>query len=293
MDTVLFAVTVISLALAASMGVVVARMLRDERRRSDARVAALIELAAEPAAPRPYVPEPAVRFAARPAAHSAADVRIARAETRADASREDVRREEDPRRDEDLRGFRFQAEADRDELEMRSAEGVAVSGLFAEPERSSPWLRRAGVVGAMALVGGAALFVLTLSPAEEPDGATPLLVATSEQPVVQPLELVSLRHTQEANTLMITGLVKNPRSGARLTRITATAVLFDAEGAIVASGKAPLDYTSLAAGDESPFVVTVPIRGAVARYRVGFRAEDGSVVAHVDRRSGDVSKAGL
>jgi hypothetical protein len=31
----------------------------------------------------------------------------------------------------------------------------------------------------------------------------------------------------------------------------------------------------------------------VARYRVGFRSEDGSVVAHVDRRAADVSRAGM
>jgi hypothetical protein len=40
-------------------------------------------------------------------------------------------------------------------------------------------------------------------------------------------------------------------------------------------------------------VVTVPVRSAVARYRVGFRSEDGGVVAHIDRRAGDVSRAGM
>jgi hypothetical protein len=84
--------------------------------------------------------------------------------------------------------------------------------------------------------------------------------------------------------------VQNPKTGASVTRLTATAVVFAADGTFLAGGKAPLDYTSLAAGDESPFVVTVPVRGSVARYRVGFRGEDGSVVAHVDRRAGDVAR---
>jgi hypothetical protein len=68
MDTVLVIVTLISLGLAASMGAVVLKLLRDERRRSDARVEALIEAAsASPVA----VPEPAIA-AARPIAHAPA-----------------------------------------------------------------------------------------------------------------------------------------------------------------------------------------------------------------------------
>ena len=51
MDTILLTVTGVSLALAAVMGVLLARMLREERRRSDARVALLSELAADPAGP--------------------------------------------------------------------------------------------------------------------------------------------------------------------------------------------------------------------------------------------------
>ena len=42
--------------------------------------------------------------------------------------------------------------------------------------------------------------------------------------------------------------------------------------------------TSLAPGDDSPFVVSVPVTAAVARYRIGFRGEDGRVIAHVDKR---------
>ena len=40
----------------------------------------------------------------------------------------------------------------------------------------------------------------------------------------------------------------------------------------------------LGAGEESPFVVKIPNAAAVGRYRVGFRLDDGGVVAHVDRR---------
>ena len=71
----------------------------------------------------------------------------------------------------------------------------------------------------------------------------------------------------------------------------ATAVLFGPDGNFLTSGRAALDFTSLAPGDESPFVIAVPVNGTVARYRVGFRAPDGSVIAHVDRRADSTAAA--
>ena len=63
-----------------------------------------------------------------------------------------------------------------------------------------------------------------------------------------------------------------------------TAYTFDDKGSFLASGRALIDVTALAPGDESPFVVTVPVTETVARYRIGFRAEDGRVIAHIDKR---------
>ena len=58
-------------------------------------------------------------------------------------------------------------------------------------------------------------------------------------------------------------------------------------------GRAPLDFATLAPGDESPFVLGVPVSGTVARYRVGFRSEDGRVIAHIDRRAaGTLARTG-
>ena len=107
-----------------------------------------------------------------------------------------------------------------------------------------------------------------------------------------PLELLSLRHLQQAQTLTVTGLVQNPRAGAPLSGIVATAFVFGPDGTFLSSSRAPLDFTTLGPGDESPFVVTVPVTGAVSRYRIGFRAEDGRVIAHVDKRAPD-AVAGL
>ena len=78
--------------------------------------------------------------------------------------------------------------------------------------------------------------------------------------------------------------MQNPRSGAPLSRVTVTAFAFDDKGAFLASGRALIDVTALSPGDESPFVVSVPVTETVARYRIGFRGEDGRVIAHVDKR---------
>ena len=70
------------------------------------------------------------------------------------------------------------------------------------------------------------------------------------------LELLSLRHTREGNTLTVTGLVQNPKGAAALANVQATVFVFGPGGTFITSARAPLDFTSLAPGDESPFVVT-------------------------------------
>ena len=125
------------------------------------------------------------------------------------------------------------------------------------------------------------------------DGAVAQTSQTAAAGQIPPLELLSLRHSQEVGALVVTGLVQNPRAGQPLTRVVATAFLFSADGTFLASGRAPLDFSTLAAGDESPFVLSVPVTTPVARYRVGFRAEDGRVIAHIDRRAaGTLARTG-
>jgi hypothetical protein len=97
------------------------------------------------------------------------------------------------------------------------------------------------------------------------------------------LELVSMRHARTGDALTVTGLVRN--GGAPTPRgVTAVVFVFDREGNYVASGRAPLEFPTLAAGDESPFRVSVPDVKDVGRYRVSFRTEAG-VMRHVDRRA--------
>jgi hypothetical protein len=164
--------------------------------------------------------------------------------------------------------------------------------MFGDTRASSPWGRRLAAAAVVAIVAAVAGYVLI----PRSGRATAATVASTEKagPTQSaPLELLSLRHTQQDGRLVITGLVQNPRSGVPMNRVVATAFLFDAAGTLLASGRAPLDFSTLAAGDESPFVLTVPVDGAVSRYRVGFRSEDGRVIGHVDRRAaGTLARTG-
>ena len=259
MDTVLISVTALSLAMAAGMAVIVARLLREERARSEARVEALTAMAAEPAAFAPLHRTPAPRRAAPSVAAAGALPAAAPARPRAV-----------PR---------------LDEIEIRPVHEVAGGpDLFVERDQSSPWRRRFVVIGSLAAI----IFVVGL--AIVPNGSrTPTSQAAGAQASIAPdgvpLELVSLRHAQQPDALIITGLVHNPRGAAPLTRVVATAFAFGPDGAFLSSGRAPVDFTTLSPGDESPFRVSIPVSTNVARYRVGFRTEDGGVIAHVDKRA--------
>jgi hypothetical protein len=99
-----------------------------------------------------------------------------------------------------------------------------------------------------------------------------------------PLELVSMRHERNGDTLRVTGLVRNPRAGEAVTGVTAVLFAFDRDGKVVTSSQAPLDFTTLAPGDESPFVVNLEKADDVGRYRVSLRTGAG-VLRHVDRRA--------
>jgi hypothetical protein len=261
MDSILLIVTLASVAIAATMGAVVAKLLRSERRRSDARVAALTEMADADSRIEPAIVE-----------------QPARVPPRQGAGRE--------------RGGGLQALADVDmsvdDLELNQVEPTAPVGeLFVQPVRRSTWLPRLGVAAALILAVAAIGFVVfskTPSSGEVSDTA-PVQPASAQAPAGS-LELLSLTHQQQVEALTISGLVQNPRDGLPLSKVTVTAFLFAADGSFLASGRAPLDFTVLRPGDESPFVISVPVQRPVARYRVGFRDEEGRIIGHIDRRAG-------
>jgi hypothetical protein len=151
------------------------------------------------------------------------------------------------------------------------------------------WLALGAVAMIMAAIGSGGYFLLrpaTLGAAGEPtmpeseSGTT----SVSRANQLKPIELLSLKHTVENGTFSLVGLVVNPLDGARLSAVSAVVYLFDKDGTYFASGKAPLEFRALGPGEESPFTVHIPNVKGIGRYRVGFRREDGSVIAHLDKR---------
>ncbi len=159
---------------------------------------------------------------------------------------------------------------------------VAVASMFTTESggslKSRP-LIKAAVVAAM----GIAIVVAVAMSSRGPD-RSPAPAGSAARQQSAPLELVSMRHAREGGSLTVSGLVRNPRAGSSAARITAVVFAFDKDGTFVASARAPLDFTTLEPGDESPFVVTIPNVANVGRYRVSFRTESG-MLRHVDRRA--------
>jgi hypothetical protein len=255
MDWLLIAVTLGSLVLAIGASVVAWRASRDEKHRAAARVAALAAAAGLPLTSQPQ------QVPAWP--------------------------DSPPARDGDSFKFRqpvhvgSAAEPARtlDVAEQERSSGVTLTNAFlssGEPARDTSGRQRllaAAAVIVAVLLGG--LFISRTGGSASP----------SNQATVAPtpLELLSLGHQREGTNLAITGLVRNPPTSTSVQRVSAIVFLFDQQGTFVTSGKAPLDYVSLGAGDESPFVIKVQAPQSVARYRVSFRNEE-ATVPHVDRR---------
>jgi hypothetical protein len=288
MEPILIVITALALAMAGAMAVVVVTMLRHERARSDARIEALSALAAEPV-PAAGAPERASthfapdqvaqwRDAVRPSRESSPSLEPAHSSPR--IVTEPIAIRETPASTID------DVDVDVDDFEIRpSVAGVA--DLFAEPERPSPWVNRLVAIGCFAAIVLAIGVGVTTFGSRTAPGSQTAAPQSAGKAEVAPLELLSLRHSQESNRLVITGLVLNPRTAATIAHVAATVFVFGPDGALLSSNQAPLDYTTLTPGGESAFVVSVPVTGQVARYRVGFRTEDGHVLPHVDRRAPD------
>ncbi len=94
------------------------------------------------------------------------------------------------------------------------------------------------------IVGGVVFAWSMIDRSPRPSAAA----ATISRP---PLELLSLGHQQQADTLVVTGLVQNPRGAtAALVGVEATVLAFGADGTLLASGRAPIDFGALAPGEE-------------------------------------------
>jgi hypothetical protein len=265
MDTLLLGITVVSLIVALLMSVTAWRLMRDEKRRSAARIAALSTASfgspepAEAASVSLRTPVgsdvPADQFPELPIAEPAVEHRIARAPWKPAAPiglGSAVEMAEPPATH--STGFLASTSVARDTGGRQRSLAIAAFVLFAIMSGGLVWMMSG------------------------PEGTSAVAVGPNS-----PLELVSLSHARQNEKLAVSGLVRNPVSGQPVERLSAVVFLFDRAGTFVTSSRAHVDFLKLGAGDESPFVVSIDAPPTVSRYRVSFRTDDG-VVPHIDRR---------
>ncbi len=268
----LLIITLLSGALAAVMSVIAWRVAREERLRTEARIATLAaEIHAEPV--ESTLPAPVAAPAYRPA------IAI---------------RAEAPRRYE--RPARTPAPKPRmgliDDLPLRDASVTNAPVMepqhFVTPAPSSPF--RFATVGALGVfvVGSFAALAVLLSPGTETAPRGSVTAAVSADPAVEtrPLELMALGHERFGDRLTVRGVVRNPQSGAAVDRLAAVVFVFNRDGEFVVSARAAVQASAFDPGDESTFVVAIPNASDVSRYRVSFRADE-RVLPHVDKREPD------
>lgn len=236
METTLLIVTSLSLIVALAMSYTAWKLGREERQRTEARVAAL-SAAAGVSPTEPAVTSPAIAQAT-------------------------------PRMIE-------LSKAPWAPAPISAVESRLILGSTEEPQASAG--RQRGLAAA-----AAALFVVLLGGLVWTMTDREPSVASAASPGA-PLELVSLRHERQSTKLAVSGLVRNPAAGHPVDHLSAVVLLFDQQGTFVTSAKALVDFVRLGTGDESPFVVTLDAPANIARYRVSFRTDQGTV-PHVDRR---------
>ena len=291
MDSALVLITLASLGTTGAVLLYTARLIRDERTRSNARVTALAQEIGHGSAGAGRAPAP-LAYAA-----PAADPALARAprepireRVAAPPARTPARTGPEPRRaggrDGSARGEHPPAapvaprlSATREDGAMQD-HGAGRAALFQSASTESASTRRlVPIIGAVIVL--LALATMYFVSGQPDANAVPARKAAGA--VNLPLELVSLRQARDGETLTVSGTVRNPSGATDRRQVAAVAFLFDRKGSFVASGRAPLDYQALAPGDESPFVITVSGAADVSRYRVSFREGD-DVLPHVDRR---------
>jgi len=162
-------------------------------------------------------------------------------------------------------------------FDVPTSHDVVPGSMFdaTQPSAASPRVLLIPAIGLFVVIAALSAVYLWNRPSAQP-------VAAAEASTA-PLELVALRHQRRGDSMIISGLVRNPHGGRPIQSLSAVAFTFDKQGTFLASGRSPLDFPLLQPGDESPFTVTVPNSPAIGRYRVTFRTDSG-IVPHVDRR---------
>jgi hypothetical protein len=259
MEVVLLTVTLASLATAIGTSVLAWRVMRAERLRSEARIAALAadlgfdDRDRQIRAERPHPQAPPVSAPVIPAPEIPA------------------------------------AQID---LSIADETVAAPAGMFAVRPRGRSMPRVVAGVGIAAAVAALVIGTLVLTSdrstsehARRPAAAAataPAAAATTTTAEV-PLDLIALGHEREKDRLTVRGVVRGASSTAS-DPLTAVVLLFNREGSEIGTGRAEVAPAGTDPAGERTFVITVPSAGDVGRYRISFRSAD-HVVPHVDRRA--------
>ncbi|MEE2637869.1 MAG: hypothetical protein VYE68_11625 [Acidobacteriota bacterium] len=254
-ELTLAAVTTISLTLAFVMGLVAWRLVREERKRSDARISeVLAKLAAHS------------RRIARDGTTPAPDART----TVEHVERPLVRATED--RAHELLPQIGTVAGSRPTRDLSRGRQAPRRSFLNVPVRSLLFMTATAVLVVAIVAPG--LLIRPEAPMTETSGA-PL-----------PVELLSLSHTKQGNYLTIAGSVRNPLGGTTRAMLSVSATVLDGAGGVIGSGQTPLPVAVLQPGGETAFTISLPDADAINRYRISF-LEDQTSLPHIDRRQPD------
>ncbi|MBA2356205.1 MAG: hypothetical protein H0V80_16265 [Acidobacteria bacterium] len=310
----MFIVTIAALVMSVALGWLALRLLREEQRRSDARVAvlsaALDGSSDQPVqgfrpgllqAPRHLNGWQASRMAVPTAAPAPGTPTV----VLLDDSRDDDAFFSEKDTPPAVRGLdtaslrdeqesRVFAETPRRQSDLRGALMVGVMAALALVVFAYLWLGRSAAEAVGDVTRTASTTPSTARPAEpgtDPRPGAAATAGTSAQATAGlPLDLVTLGHEQRGGRVIVRGLVRNPVAGSARSAIVAHVALLDQAGAVVGTGQAPVDVRHLKPGVDGGFAVTLPSDPRVRRYRVTFRGDSGLLVAHQDRRATTVAR---
>lgn len=252
MDTLLVVITGLSMLMATAATTVAWRVVRADRRRTAARVAALA---------------------------AAAGVGTVRAN--ADATRDDGSAEAA------IPTVREVPSGRHEFVPARSIAAVTAPTDTPSDETTGAIFVRPAVDSGSSgrqhrLLAGAAAFAVVLVAGVGVlfvSGRTP---GPGVAPARTPLELVALGHDRTDGQLAVQGVVRYPGVGASISAVDAEVRVFDAAGLVIANRSVRI--AAVGPGQDVPFVVPLGDMPAAARYRVSFTSE-GSMLPHVDRRT--------
>ena len=119
------------------------------------------------------------------------------------------------------------------------------------PDVERPSRAPAFAIAALVILAAGALLAVGMSGGSRASRHASAVSATS-------IELVSMRHAMDGETLIVSGLVRNP-TATTTPALSAVVSVVGRDGRVIAHGESQLDPTVLGPGKETTFRVTVPL----------------------------------